>query len=174
MMSQGTYLIKKTLLVPVGLDAFLLLCLALICAFYHGSAPEVAIFVVFFLPAGYLFLDLLFRRISIDEKGLSIKRLWGEKSLPWEAITHVGGLIIHNKAYILLTTVIGFFIISNSYGGFETLSSEILSHVDSERVEEEVRTQVKNIPEGKAQTVLAWIAAVIMLGVILLKICFVI
>lgn len=171
-MSQGIYKIRKTLLVPVGLDALLLLCLVLICALYHGSALEVAIFVVFFLPAGYLFLELMFRRVSIDEKGLSLRRLWGERRLPWEAITHVGGLIIHNKAYILLTTVIGFFIISNSYSGFSTLSAEILAHIDSEKVEEEVRTQVKNIPEGKAQTALAWVAAVTMLGVILLKIYF--
>ncbi len=171
-MSHGVYKIRKTLLVPVGLDAFLLLCLVLICALYHGSALEMAIFVVFFLPAGYLFLELLFRRITIDEEGLLLRKLWAGKRIPWEAITHVGGLIIHNKAYILLTTVIGFFIISNSYSCFSTLSEEILSHIDSEKVEEEVRTQVQNVPEGKAQTALAWLAAVIMLGVILLKIYF--
>jgi hypothetical protein len=168
-MSQRIYKIRKTLLVPVGLDAFLFLCLVLICVFYQGSALEVSIFMAFFLPAGYLFLDLLFRRISLDEKGLLLRRLWGEKTVPWEAITHVGGLAIRNKAYILLTTVIGFFIISSSYKGFSTLSEEILSHIDSEKVEEEFRTQVKNIPEGRSQTALAWLAAVIVLGVIFLK-----
>jgi hypothetical protein len=170
MMSQGIYKIRKTLLVPVGLDAFLLLCLVLICVFYRGSAPEVAIFAVFFLLAGYLFLDLTFRRISIDEKGLSLRRLWGEKEVPWETITHVGGLVIHGKAYLLLTTVIGFFIISSAYSGFSSLSEEILSHMDAEKVEEDVRAQIKNVPEGKAQIALAWVATLILLGVIFLKI----
>ena len=169
-MSQGIYTIKKTVLFPVGLDAFLLFCLVLICAFCKGSDLEVTIFLIFFLLAGYLFLDLLFRRISVDEKGLLLKRLSGEKRLPWEAITHVGGLTIRNRTYILLTTVIGFFIISNSYRGFSVLSEEMLSRIDTEKVEEEVRTQVKNMPEGKSQTALAWMAAFILLGVIWLKI----
>jgi hypothetical protein len=170
MMPQRIYRIKKTLLAPVGLDAFLLLCLALICGLYRGSALEVAIFAVFFLLAAYLFLDMLFRGISIDDKGLSLRRLWGAKRLPFEAITHVGGLTIHNKAYILLTTVIGFFIISNSYSGFSALSEELLSHVDPEKVEEEVKIQLMSLPESKSQIAMAWVAAIALAGVILLKI----
>lgn len=154
----------------MGLDAFLFLCLVVICGLYRGSALEVAIFVAFFLPAAYLFLDLLFRGISIDDKGLSLRRLWGLKRLPWEAITHVGGLVIHNKAYILLTTVIGFFVISNAYRGFAALSNELLSHIDTEKVDEEVRAQLNNLPESKSQIAMPWFAATALIGILLLKI----
>ncbi len=168
-MTKEIFTIKKALLIPVGLDAFLLLCLVLFSAFYRGSNLELTVFTVFFLPAAYLFLELLVRRISIDEEGLLLRKLWGKKALRWEAITHVGGLVIHNKVYILLTTVIGFFIISSSYRRFSALSEAILTRVDNEKLEEGLRTRIQNIPEGRSQTALAWTTAIILIGVVFLK-----
>lgn len=169
-MEQREYKIKKALLFPLGADAFLLLCLVMISTMVNGSALETALFTVFFMPAMYLFLESLLRRVTIDEGGISIRRLFGRKRLPWESITHVGGLMIKGKAYILLTTVIGFYIISNAYDRFPLLTEDILSHIGSERVEDEARSLIENTPAGIAGAALAWVAAVLMTGIIALKI----
>jgi hypothetical protein len=168
-MSQRVYMIRRAFLISLGVDAFLLFCLFVISMLPQGSAVERLVFTIFFLPVLYLFLECLLRRVTVDEGGIAIRKLWRKKWVAWEGITHVGGLSIHKKVYILLTTVHGFFIVSNAYGGFSALTEEIISHVGSERVEEEVRLQAGRPPSGIVHIALAWITAAFMAGIILIK-----
>ncbi|MBW6486454.1 MAG: PH domain-containing protein [Syntrophobacterales bacterium] len=134
-----------------------------------GSALEKALFTVFFIGTAYLFWESLWRRVTIDENGLFLRRLLNQKKLPWEAITHVGGLTIKNKSYILLTTAVGFFIISNYYEKFNLLAEDLLSHVETDRVEDAARFLVEEKPVGVAGVALVWVAAVLLTGIIVLK-----
>lgn len=168
-MSQRVYMIRRAFLISLGVDAFLLFCLLVLSMLPQGSAVERLVFTIFFLPVLYLFLECLLRRVTVDEGGIAIRKLWRKKWVAWEGITHIGGLSIHKKVYILLTTVHGFFIVSNAYGGFSDLAEEIVSHVDLTKVEEEVRLQAGRSPSGIAHIVMAWIAAVFMVGIILIK-----
>jgi hypothetical protein len=168
-MSQHVYTIRRAFLIPLGVDTFLLLCLWVISLLPQGSTTERLVFAFFFFPSCYLLLDCFFRRVTVDDGGIALRRLWKEKGVPWEGITHIGGLSLHKKVYILLTTVKGFFIVSNAYEGFPDLTEEIVSHVDPARVEEEVRLQAGRSPSGIAHIVMAWIAALFMVGIILIK-----
>ena len=168
-MLQHVYMIRRAFLIPLGVDAFLLFCLFVISMLSKGSTTERLVFAVFFFPSGYLFLECFFRRITVDDGGMILRRLWREKRVPWEGITHIGGLSLHKKVYILLTTVRGFFIVSNAYERFSELTEEIVSHVDLTKVEEEVRLQAEGAPSGIAHVAMAWIAAVFMVGIILIK-----
>lgn len=168
-MSQHIYRIKKAFLVPLGVDAFLLCVLFAISMLPKGSATERLVFAIFFVLSLYVFLECLLRRVTVDEGGIVIRKLLRKKGVPWEGITHVGGLNIHNKVYLLLTTVHGFLIISNAYGGFSDLVEEIVSRVDRTRVEEEVFLQAGRSSSGIFHSALAWTAAVFMVGIILIK-----
>jgi hypothetical protein len=168
-MSQRIYKIRKAFLVPLGVDAFLLCVLFVISMLTQGAATERLVFAIFFVPSLYVFFACLLRRVTVDGEGIVIRKLLREKGVPWEGITHVGGLSMHNKVYLLLTTVNGFFIISNAYGEFSDLTAEIVSRVDRTRVEEEVRLQAGRSPSGIVHTALAWTAALFMVGIILIK-----
>jgi hypothetical protein len=168
-MSQYVYRIRRVFLIPLGVDAFLLFCLFVISLSSRGSTTERLIFAIFFFPSLYLFLECFFRRVTVDEGEIVLRRLWREKRVPWEGITHVGSLSLHKKVYILLTTVKGFFIVSNAYEGFSDLAAEIVSHVDLTNVEEEVRLLAGRSSSGIAHIAMAWIAAVFMVGIILIK-----
>lgn len=168
-MFKRSFKIKKAFLIPLGLDAFLLLCLVLISLLPQGTAMERLVFTIFFLPTFYLFAESLWRRVTVDEAGITIRKLWREKVASWGEITHVGCLNLHKKIYILLTTVKGFFIVSNAYNGFPSLVEEIVGRVDAEKVEEEVRLLSGRSPVGIAHVVLTWVAAALMLGIILTK-----
>jgi hypothetical protein len=168
-MSQRIYRIRKAFLVPLGVDAFLLCVLFVISMLMQGSATERLVFAIFFVPSLYVFFACLLRRVTVDGERIVIRKLLREKGVSWEGITHVGGLSMHNKVYLLLTTVNGFFIISNAYGGFSDLIAEIVSRVDRTRVEEEVRLQAGRPPSGIVHTALAWTAALFMVGIILIK-----
>lgn len=169
-MSQRIYRIRRAFLVPLGVDAFLLCVLFVISMLPQGSATERLVFAIFFVPSLYVFFACLLRRVTVDGGGIVIRKLLRKKGVPWEGITHVGGLSMHNKVYLLLTTVHGFFIISNAYGGFSDLVEEIVSRVDRTKVEEEVRLQAGRSPSGIVHAALAWTAAVFMVGIILIKI----
>jgi hypothetical protein len=168
-MSQHVYKIRRAFLIPLGVDVFLLCALFVISMLPQGSATERLVFALFFVPSLYVFFECLLRRVTVDGGGIVIRKLLREKRVPWEGITHVGGLCIHNKVYLLLTTVNGFFIISNAYGGFSDLVEEIVSRVDRTKVEEEVRLQVGRSPSGIVHAALAWTAAAFMVGIILIK-----
>ena len=169
-MSQRIYTIRRAFLIPLGVDVFLLCVLFVISMLPQGSATERLVFAIFFVPSLYVFSECFLRRVTVDEGGVAIRKLLREKRVPWEGITSVGSLSVHKKVYLLLTTVKGFFIISNAYGGFSDLVEEIVSRVDSDRVEEEVRFQAGRSRSGIAHTALAWTAAVFMVGIILMKI----
>jgi hypothetical protein len=167
---QHLHRIKNALLIPLGLDVVLLFSLFLMALFLNGDTAERLVFALFFLPACYLFLECLRRRVTVAEGGLVIRKLWSEKTISWDEITHVGGLTLHKKVYLLLTTVKGFFIVSNAFEGFPALAEEIVAHVGLEKVEEEVRLQSGRLVAGVAHIASAWIAAAAMIGIILLKV----
>ena len=57
-MSQGIYRIRKSFLVPLGVDVFLLCALFVISMLPQGSATERTVFAIFFVPSLYLFSNL--------------------------------------------------------------------------------------------------------------------
>jgi hypothetical protein len=168
-MSQHVYQIRKAMVIPLGVDAFLLLCLLATSLLLKGDSTERIVVAIFFLPTLYFFLECLVRRVTVAEEGLSIRKLWRRKAVSWEEITHVGCLSLHKKVYLLLTTVKGIFIVSNAYEEFAALVDAIVGRVGLEKVEEEVRLQSGRSQTGIANIVSAWVAAAVMVGIILMK-----
>lgn len=168
-MALRHYTIRRAFLIVLGLDAILLLCLFLISLFMNGNSMERLILMLFFLPALVLFVECLFRRVTVVGGGLEIRKLGRRKTLLWDEITRVGYLMLQKKVYLLLTTVKGFFVISNAFEGFPGLVEEVAAHVEPERVEQDVHLQPGRSHKGVANIVAAWVAALIMIGMILVK-----
>ncbi len=168
-MAQRHYTIRRAYLIVLGLDAFLLFCLFSISLLMNGDSMEKLVLMLFFLPALVLFLECLFRRVTVAEGGLAIRKLGRSKTLLWDEITRVGYLILQRKVYLLLTTVKGFFVISNAFQGFPGLVEEVVAHVEPDRVEQDVRLQAGRSMEGVANIVAAWVAAALMMAMILIK-----
>jgi hypothetical protein len=168
-MPQRFYGVRKALLIPLGLDVVLLFALLMNALLRKGDTAEKLVFTLFFVPTLALFLVSYRRRVAVAEGGLVIRRLWGDAVLSWDEITHVGCLTLHRKVYLLLTTVKGFFIVSSVLEGFSALAEEIVAHVGLEKVEEDCRLQTGRAVAGIANIASAWIAAAVMIGIILLK-----
>ena len=168
-MAQRHYTIRRAFLIVLGLDALLLFCLFLISLLMKGNTMEKLILALFFLPALALFLECLLRRVTVVEEGLVIRKLGRNKALLWDEITRVGYLILHRKVYLLLTTVKGFFVLSNAFEGFPRLVEEVVARVEPDRVEQDARVQAGRSQAGIANIVAAWVAAVLMMVMILIK-----
>jgi hypothetical protein len=168
-MSGHTYKIKKSLLVPLGIDVLLFLLLLIISLFFKGSLTEQVVLFVIFVPLTLAFFEALSREVSMGDKGIVIRKFTRRKELSWGDITHVGIVIIRKKVYLLLTTLKGFYFISNTYESFYELVRHIIEHVGPEKVEEDVHTQMEHPIRSISDIVSSWFAAVVILVIIVMK-----
>lgn len=154
---------------PFGVDVILLFVLLLISILWKGSTMERVVLVVLFVPCLYFFLELLYRKVTIIDGGMAIQKLLRRKDLLWGDITHAGHLIIRKKVYILLTTVKGFLIVSNAYENFSDLTKDICDHLDKEKVEEQLAGQIEHPVRDISNMISTWVAALVILGIIVTK-----
>lgn len=166
------YRVRKQFIIPLTLDLLLLLLLMAISFFTKTILVEMVILVLIFIPLLYIFLESLFLKTSIGDKGIRIKRFLRGKELSWNDITNVDTMTVGNKVYLLLTTTKGFHVLSNTHGDFYSMVSDVSRHMDGERVEETVRTVIEEPVKRRSDIISSWLAAIILIVVIYLKIGF--
>jgi hypothetical protein len=168
-MNQQVFRIRNHFLVPLAIDVLLLLILLLLSVFYKGSSTERMVLAVIFVPAVLIFLESYSRRVTTDDNGIAIRKFLREKNFQWQEITHVGLLVMRSKAYFLLTTTKGFYVLSNAYEKHEEMIRHLSDHLDGEKVDENVREQVAAPMRNLSDVVGAWIALIVLAGIIAVK-----
>ena len=169
-MYQNIYKIRRSFLVSFSIDFFLLLFL-LMLSFYQGGSShlEKIALAVIFIPVFGVFFESLSRKVLTGEQGIMIRKFLRNKELRWEDITHVGALILRKRVYLLLTTVKGFYIISNTCEKFSSLVRDVADHMDEEKMEEEVRKQIEHPVKNISDIVMTWFTASVLVGIIIIK-----
>jgi len=168
-MYQNVYRIRRSFLFPFFVDFILLFLLVLLSYFLSGSRLERILLTAIFMPVLYVLFESSFRMVQTGDHGIMIRKFMRKKELRWDDITHIGALILRNRVYILLTTVKGFYILSNAYEKFSTLVSNLVGHMDNEKVEEEVRRQIEHPANNMSDIVMTWFTAVVLAGIIITK-----
>ncbi|MGZ3579342.1 MAG: hypothetical protein ACXWMS_06290 [Syntrophales bacterium] len=168
-MYQNVYRIRRSFLFPFLVDFILLFFLLLLSYFLGGSKLERILLTAIFIPVIYVLVESSFRMVQTGDQGIMIRKFMRKKELRWEDITHIGALILRKRVYLLLTTVKGFYILSNGYEKFSTLVSDLVGRMDSEKVEEEVRRQIEHPAKNMSDIVMTWFTAVILAGLIITK-----
>ncbi|MCX7981339.1 MAG: hypothetical protein N2572_00325 [Syntrophales bacterium] len=167
LMEKKIYRIRRAFVIPLGLDALLLLLLTLLSFLSTSPLYERAILVLLSTAVTVVFGESIERRVTING-GLRLKKFMREKALEWSDITHVGALSLRSRVYVLLTTKKGFHILSNAYQDFGALVKDIIYHLPAERIEieEEVRRQGESPTQNKSDLFAAWLAAIVLLSII--------
>ncbi|HUL00072.1 MAG TPA: hypothetical protein VLX29_04375 [Nitrospirota bacterium] len=98
-----------------------------------------------------------------------VRKFLRNNEFRWQDITYVGALILRKRVYLLLTTVKGFYILSNTYEKFSTLIRDVADHMDEEKVEEEVRKQIEQPVKNISDIVMTWFTALVLIGIIIIK-----
>jgi hypothetical protein len=168
-MTQHIYRIRKTFLIPLGLDIALLLILLLLSVLFKGTSTERLVLTAFFIPSTLIFFEAVSRRVTAGDQEIRIKKFLREKSFQWHEITHIGTLTMRKKIYFLLTTTKGFHVLSNAYKDYPELIRHLDQHLDKEKIDEEVRVQMENPVANISDIIAAWFAAAVMLGIIIMR-----
>lgn len=170
-MYEAVYRIRRSFIVPLGIDVLLLFVLLALSLTAKGSGTERIVLACFFIVSLLILIETANRKIVITAGGIALKKLMKIKDLLWSDITHVGCLSLRSKVYILLTTKKGFHILSNAYEPFAPLVRDVIDHLDTEKieVETEARAQIDNPTNNLSDLIAAWVAAVVLAGIIYLK-----
>lgn len=169
-METTTYTTRREFLYPFSMVFVLLFVLFILSLFDRSFPPEIVILAIIFVPTAYFFLQSVRRRTTVGPDGVRIKKLFREKHLRWGEITNVDVMAVRKKVYLLLTTTKGFCVLANSHGDFSSLVRDIAGHVDQEKVEDGVRDLIEHPVVRISDVVSSWIASVILLGAVILKI----
>jgi hypothetical protein len=168
-MYQNIYKIRRSFLIPFTVAFILLFFLLLLSYSLKGPHLEKIALTIIFISVLCAFFESLSRKVLTGDKGIMIRKFLRNKELRWEDITHVDALILRKRVYLLLTTVKGFYIISNAYEKFSTLVRDVADHMDEEKVEEELRKQIEHPVKNISDIVMTWFTALVLIGIIIIK-----
>ena len=156
-------------MIPLAVDISLLFVLFFISLCVGISTVERVVLVIIFILLFFIFLELIFREVKVGDDSIKIKKLFRKKELEWEDITNLDAVIIRKRVYLLLSTTTGFHVLSNAYGKFTVLLQEIVDNIDGEMVEDKVRNLLKHPVKKVSNVILAWFAAIVLLGIIYVR-----
>lgn len=168
-MNETFYKIRKAFLIPLFVITVLLFLLFVI-SLINGQRWEIIVTAVLFLTSLLACVDLVKRKITVSDQGLKIKNVFRSKEFGWQEITHLAVVVLKKKVYFLLTTTKGFYIFSNLFENHALLAGSLVNRLDEERVDMEVVRYLEQPLERLSMIVMSWIAAGIIIGVIILKI----
>ena len=134
-----------------------------------GQTWEKIILAVLCVTTLVIAIESYEREVTACEDGLRIKKFFRIKNFTWTEITHLGIVIMRNKAYFLLTTTKGFYMFSNLLQDHTGLIRHLAEKLGDEKVEVEIKNYLENPIERTSLIVLTWIALMIIVAIILTK-----
>ena len=162
------YKIKKAFRVPF-IVAVTLLFVLLALSLFSGQPWEKMLLAALSVITLVIAVEASERDFAISENGLRIRKFFRTKNFTWTEITHLGIVIMRNKAYFLLTTTKGFYLFSNLLQDHTLLIRTLTDKLGDEKVEIEVKNYLEDPIERTSLIVLTWIALVIIVAIILTK-----
>jgi hypothetical protein len=109
------------------------------------------------------------REFRTSETGLQIRKFFRTKNFVWAEITHLGTVLLRNKAYFLLTTTKGFYIFSNLLQDHTLLLQALAEKLGEEKVEAEIKQYIETPRERTSLIVLTWVALIILVAILLTR-----
>lgn len=163
------YKIKKSFRIPFILVVAFLMVLLTLSLFGDGQSWEIILIAILCIAALIIAVESSEREFAVSENELRIRKFFRTKVFIWAEITHLGVVIMRNKAYFLLTTTKGFYIFSNLLQDHALLIRQLAGKLEEEKVEVEVKNYLEAPIERTSLIVLTWIALIIVAAIVLTK-----
>ena len=147
-----------------------LLFLLFLISLFNRQILEIAALAILFFASLAAGVYMAKKEIVVNDQGLKINNVFRSKEFRWTEITHLGVVVLKKKVYFLLTTTNGFYIFSNLLENHILIVRSIVEMLGEEKVEMEVKAYLDRPLERFAPIVMSWVAVVIIIGVIILKV----
>lgn len=167
MSEQRTFVIRRSVVVPLGLLVILTLALLVVCLVQSQPVTKVVLLSVLLLPLAGLFLESARRRLEIDADGIRAFRSLRNKEMRFDRVTALETVKVRNRVF--MTLVAGddeYLILSNSYADFPGLVRCLVAAVPAAAVTEETRQLADSPPVRHADVAAIWLAVMAMIYIL--------
>ncbi len=161
------FAIRKAFLLPLGLLLLLIIALLVTALMQGQDTGKLIILALMILPIAGLFVESAARKAEIGDEAVTVHKFLRDRSMRYDEVTSVDAVVVRKRAFLSLSTMDGFMIISNAYEDFPALVHALLGRVPEEVIDEEARQMSADPPVKSGDIVSCWIG-VILLGLILL------
>lgn len=168
MKQARTFVIRRTFVVPMGLVIALTLALLAVCLLQGQPLAKAIILAGLLIPLAVLFVESAWRRVVIDQDGVTACRPWRRRRINFAEVTSLETVRVRNRVF--MTLVAGaddFLIISNAYGDFPVLLDSLVAAVPAEVVTAETRALAEQPPLRQADVFTAWFAVIALVYVLI-------
>jgi hypothetical protein len=155
----GTFVIRRAFVVPMGLLVILTVVLLVVCVLQGQPIAKVIILAVLILPLVVLFVESAFRRVVIDQDGVTAFRPFRQTQMHFAEVTGLETVQVRSRVF--MTLVAGeddFLIISNSYAGFPALVEALVAAVPEGTATDETLAMAQKPTLRHADIFTAWFA----------------
>ena len=159
MKSISTFVIRRAFVLPMGLLIALTISLMVVCVIQGQPIAKVIILAVLIIPMTVLFVECAFRRLVVDQDGITAVRPFRQRAMRFADVTSLETVQVRSRVF--LTLMAGdddFLIISNAYDNFPALVESLVATVPDGTVTEETQQLAKKPPVRQADIFTAWFA----------------
>ncbi len=162
-MESYDYRVAPQLIPPVvsamGLGIFLLLL--------EARGDKAPLLLVILAPFFYLGVEILARRIAVDDTGLTIHKFLRSKRMQWSRIEYLGAVNARHKVFLILQDQGGeTAMITNTVQSFKDLVHKIMERTPKDKIEENTAEILSAPPSKYGPTVQAWIVCFVFMGLL--------
>ena len=170
MPETSRYVIRRALVVPLGLLLLLMAALAVVSLMHGQPVAKVILLVVFALPVTVLLVESIFRRLDIDAAGVTAIRLFRTRRIDFAKVTALEAVRVRSRVFLTLAAGNDeFLIIANGYADFPALVRTLVARLPEAAVTEEARQLASSPPVRHADIVMVWFAVVALVYVLIVQ-----
>lgn len=163
-----TFVIRRTFIVPMALVIVLTALLLVVCIVQGQAIAKIVLLAGLIVPLVVLFIETAFRRVVIDQEGVTAYRPFRQRRLLFSEVTELESVRVRSRVFLtLMAGPDDFLIISNSYQDFPALLKELIAAVPEGTVTEETQQLAKQAPLRHADVFTAWFAVVALVYVLI-------
>lgn len=157
----GTFVIRRAFVVPIGLLIALMIALLVVCVFQGQPVGKIVILAVLIVPVVVLFAESAFRRLVIDQSGVTAFRPFRQRQVLFAEVTSLETVQVRSRVFMTLSAGDDdFLIISNSYADFPALVQRLVASVPEGTVAKETQQLAEKPILRNADIFTAWFAVV--------------
>lgn len=165
-MEMSVYRVDPRMIPPVILAMLFAVGLMVL----EGPTNRGFLLLVVLLPFFYLGVEILARKITLDERGILVSKFLRSVFVPWSDIDSLDAVQSGRKLFIIIQTEQARpVLITNTISPFSELTGKLLQGVPAGKVSESFRDLMSSAKAKQAPYIHAWIVCLVMVAMVVGK-----
>lgn len=169
-LKDNIYRIKASLIASYVIAVALSVVMIIQSAAYHDPSPRMTVLIAILIPFYYIFLEIVSRRIIIDDQSLIKKTLFTRRVVSASSISRAGRADVRDRTFIVVEAEgTKPLLMSNSYGRFGELAEAVVDLAGEDAAGETLKNMPRERRRRMSDLVHVWMAALVFAVIIAVR-----